>query len=103
MIQDIEQLDPGARVKLLAEHHVWALPPREGELLTLWAAGMSDTECASALDISKHTVESFSASARHRVVSQPMAPTHANAQSWAFHHRACCLATAWARYFPTER
>ena len=71
-------------------------------MLALWAAGMSDTECAAALGITKHTVESLSASIRRRVVPQPLAPTHANAQSLTFLHRTCCLATAWARYFPDQ-
>ncbi|MFN0148114.1 MAG: LuxR C-terminal-related transcriptional regulator [Dehalococcoidia bacterium] len=99
MLQDIGQLDPGARVQALTGHHVWELPPREAELLALWTAGMSDAECASSLEISKHTVESLSASVRHRVVLQPMAPTHANAQAWAHIHGQCCLATVRARYF----
>lgn len=85
------------RFRLLAEHHVYDIPPRQAELLLWWAVGLNDEEAATAMGVTVQTVMTHSKAVRQRVVPAELPPTHANAQAWALIHRECALAPWWNR------
>jgi putative flavoprotein involved in K+ transport len=76
----IAQLDRGARRS--EEEHFAALTPRELEVVRLVAAGKSNREIASALEISEHTV------ARHvqNILGKLRLPSRTAATAFAFEH-----------------
>jgi len=73
------------------------IPRQTGVLLVLLAAGLSNREAATAMDIAAQTIHRHSQEARLLVVPSALEPTRDNATAWACLHRNCCLATEFAQ------
>lgn len=81
----------------LAAHHAPELAPGQAFVLVLQALGMDNDLAARAMGNRPATVANQARRARERALPPSVGPTRPAASAWAFLHRRCCLASAWAR------